>query len=408
MSPPVSRNANNANSTSQLQNGFRMSTENLLEEGGGEGGMPPALPPLKPEWRHHMMMANSQDQDDQEEEAIPNDSLYGTQETVVNAGSQSWREKVGARPALSDMAHWSSHGYLARDTDQERTDRNSGYVVLKRQGENMVTIRSNSHQPSSLPMSSVPPAPENKYFSVRGYKDFTNKVTENFGAPAVTEQELNPKYFSVDAKFLNQHADMKSKLRENLRVSNTQQQIYGANSSSKPLPDLPQYYQPPPPPPSYPPYQRPPPPQRTEAPKPPGPPKPALKAGGSNLEASKAMSGSVSWLEWTQQLQAYIAWVNSQLRKRSELSAVQDLRTDLQSGEVLAQLIEIICKSPHDITALLFSSDSFVRVFTLKSHGKTVKYFDIDWFIWHPNITQRNNISVEIVSTPALNMESAV
>ena len=56
------------------------------------------------------------------------------------------------------------------------------------------------------------------------------------------------------------------------------------------------------------------------------------------------MSGSVSWLKWTQQLQAYIAWVNSQLRKRADLKPVQDLRSDLQSGEVLAQLIEIICE----------------------------------------------------------------
>ena len=53
---------------------------------------------------------------------------------------------------------------------------------------------------------------------------------------------------------------------------------------------------------------------------------------------------STSWLEWTQQLQAYIAWVNSQLRKRPDLRPVQDLRTDLQSGEVLAQLVEIICE----------------------------------------------------------------
>merc|ERR550539_163739 len=108
--------------------------------------MPPPLPPLKPEWRHHMMMANNgQDQED-----------------VVNAGSQSWREKVGGsnRPQLADLAHWSSHGYLARDSDQERNqqsqqDRNSGYVVLKRQGDSMVTLRSNSQQPNSLP--SVPP-----------------------------------------------------------------------------------------------------------------------------------------------------------------------------------------------------------------------------------------------------------
>ena len=68
------------------------------------------------------------------------------------------------------------------------------------------------------------------------------------------------------------------------------------------------------------------------------------------------MSGSVSWLEWTQQLQAYIAWVNSQLRKRPDLRSVQDLRTDLQSGEVLAQLIEII--SGEKIAGIQYNPES--------------------------------------------------
>ena len=68
------------------------------------------------------------------------------------------------------------------------------------------------------------------------------------------------------------------------------------------------------------------------------------------------MSGSVSWLEWTQQLQAYIAWVNSQLRKRPDLKPVQDLRTDLQSGEVLAQLIEII--SGEKIAGIQYTPES--------------------------------------------------
>lgn len=93
----------------------------------------------------------------------------------------------------------------------------------------------------------------------------------------------------------------------------------------------------PPAPPPRPSSMKPAPPTRQE-------PTQAPKQPASNLESSKQMSNSVSWLEWTQQLQAYIAWVNSQLRKRSDLRAVQDLRTDLQSGEVLAQLIEIICK----------------------------------------------------------------
>ena len=61
--------------------------------------MPPPLPPLKPEWRHHMAMANntSAEQEDEEDdtEAIPSDSLYGTQETVVSVGmgSQAWRQE---------------------------------------------------------------------------------------------------------------------------------------------------------------------------------------------------------------------------------------------------------------------------------------------------------------------------
>ena len=71
--------------------GSRMSNENLLAAAdvGGESGMPPPLPPIKPEWRHHMSTAqglrnNSADidDDDEDEEAIPNDSLYGTQVTI--------------------------------------------------------------------------------------------------------------------------------------------------------------------------------------------------------------------------------------------------------------------------------------------------------------------------------------
>ena len=65
-------------------------------------------------------------------------------------------------------------------------------------------------------------------------------------------------------------------------------------------------------------------------------------ASGNIDQYSGSGSGSVSWDEWKQQLQAYIAWVNSQLRKKPGLKPVKDLRTDLQSGEVLAQLIEII------------------------------------------------------------------
>ncbi|KAL2295772.1 hypothetical protein Nmel_017293 [Mimus melanotis] len=43
-----------------------------------------------------------------------------------------------------------------------------------------------------------------------------------------------------------------------------------------------------------------------------------------------------------QQLQAYVAWVNSQLRKRPAARPVQDLRQDLRDGVTLALLIEIV------------------------------------------------------------------
>nr|XP_060643180.1 dixin isoform X2 [Anolis sagrei ordinatus] len=43
-----------------------------------------------------------------------------------------------------------------------------------------------------------------------------------------------------------------------------------------------------------------------------------------------------------QQLQAYVAWVNSQLKKKPAVKPVQDLRQDLRDGVVLASLVEIV------------------------------------------------------------------
>ncbi|XP_074929707.1 dixin isoform X1 [Chelonoidis abingdonii] len=43
-----------------------------------------------------------------------------------------------------------------------------------------------------------------------------------------------------------------------------------------------------------------------------------------------------------QQLQAYIAWVNSQLKKKAAIKPVQDLRQDLRDGVILATLIELV------------------------------------------------------------------
>lgn len=42
------------------------------------------------------------------------------------------------------------------------------------------------------------------------------------------------------------------------------------------------------------------------------------------------------------QLQAYVAWVNSQLKKKPAVKPVQDLRQDLRDGVILASLIEIV------------------------------------------------------------------
>uniref|UniRef100_A0A2K5F6J3 Dixin n=1 Tax=Aotus nancymaae TaxID=37293 RepID=A0A2K5F6J3_AOTNA len=43
-----------------------------------------------------------------------------------------------------------------------------------------------------------------------------------------------------------------------------------------------------------------------------------------------------------QQLQAYVVWVNAQLKKRPSVKPVQDLRQDLRDGVILAYLIEIV------------------------------------------------------------------
>ncbi|XP_014664128.1 PREDICTED: dixin-like [Priapulus caudatus] len=61
---------------------------------------------------------------------------------------------------------------------------------------------------------------------------------------------------------------------------------------------------------------------------------------------SAASDTSHSWGEWTQQLQAYLTWVNSQLRKHESSRQVCDLRTDMCSGVALAHLVEVIAGEP--------------------------------------------------------------
>ncbi|XP_033100238.1 dixin-like isoform X2 [Anneissia japonica] len=64
---------------------------------------------------------------------------------------------------------------------------------------------------------------------------------------------------------------------------------------------------------------------------------------GSPVAGSRSGKGASSqWLEWTQQLQAYVAWVNSQLKKRTGCRLVEDLRHDMQDGVALVHLIEIV------------------------------------------------------------------
>ena len=47
-------------------------------------------------------------------------------------------------------------------------------------------------------------------------------------------------------------------------------------------------------------------------------------------------------LLFQQQMQAYVAWTNSQLKKRPGSKVVEDLARDMQDGVALAQLIEIV------------------------------------------------------------------
>ena len=259
----------------------------------------PQQPPRMQQQQHHQP----------DEEAIPSDSLYGN----------------GMSGSRADLSHWSSHGYLAKPqnnghnpTQLNRSiDPSSGYVVLKRQPD---------PQPTSLPPPADPQFGEmdRKYFSVRGFSDMRNKHPDQQHSPSGNPNpaEIN-KYYSVDARYhstkmQNLPPDLKLKLRQA-----QQQQQFPQQSG--------QYQYPPQPPPRN--HQQQQNPQSKPMPK---------------QSSSSSKTTSSSWLEWTQQLQAYIAWVNSQLRKRPDLKPVQDLRTDLQSGEVLAQLIEIIGELGRD------------------------------------------------------------
>lgn len=405
--------------------GRATSKENLLL-GGGELGQ-----------------RGSQETEYEDQEALPSDSLYGT--TRSTAAGASSRAQMGPPapqrpfPILSadgNLAHWSSHGYLAKDpkAGDDSLERNEvaasllsgggsplnqdtgGYVVLRRRGDQMTMQPQMPGNNSVWTESLAPklPRPEDKkYFSVKGLKHFAAQMQEQAESGVTPAQHLAEKYFSVDSSFLQ--PELKNRLRESLgsatnlapktdnkhtdsgglqhegaarvgasfvrpyppppppmRPLNNSQQLHSAHQYNTQVTSAPHHNaltanaQPP----MLPPYQRPPSPKFLnrnksgnianrnwpEVDKRDGPDSSGRLGQTGRTEPDKRGDGrpeekqdmpdgtSASWHEWTQQLAAYMAWVNSQLRKRAGLTPVKDLRTDLQSGEVLAQLIEIICK----------------------------------------------------------------
>lgn len=318
--------------------GLQFSNERIYND-EPDPTIPPPLPPLnplKPSWRNFrtqpvgesaghqggtfMPQDNGHTADD-EEEAIPSDSLYGYEgqnssvsTAIYKSQTNSWDKRFGSRQSLTELAHWSSHGYLAKgqaEGNKSSTfDKGSGYVVLKKQGNSLVTSRNprtSPQQPLSLPVTGTQfdesGMEESKYCSVRGYKDFKQK-----------------------------HNDI---------------EVNGQSKNSNFEP--PQYHHPPMPAGNSP-YKRPPPPLPND------PHTVNYNKVRSQTNLQSQMSSSVSWGEWTQQLQAYIAWVNSQLRKKENVKPIQDLRSDLQSGEVLAQLIHII--SGDEIAGIIYQPES--------------------------------------------------
>ncbi|KAK7105318.1 hypothetical protein V1264_016718 [Littorina saxatilis] len=53
---------------------------------------------------------------------------------------------------------------------------------------------------------------------------------------------------------------------------------------------------------------------------------------------------SRTWIEPQQQLSAYMAWINSQLKKKPGTHLIEDLRNDMRDGVVFADVIEIVSK----------------------------------------------------------------
>ncbi|XP_072342686.1 dixin isoform X7 [Scyliorhinus torazame] len=58
-----------------------------------------------------------------------------------------------------------------------------------------------------------------------------------------------------------------------------------------------------------------------------------------------------------QQLQSYVVWINSQLKKKPGLKPVQDLREDLRDGVVLIHLVEIV--AGEQLSEICFNPSSY-------------------------------------------------
>ncbi|XP_041373247.1 dixin-like isoform X2 [Gigantopelta aegis] len=61
-----------------------------------------------------------------------------------------------------------------------------------------------------------------------------------------------------------------------------------------------------------------------------------------NSESSTPDETSHAWMEWQQQLKAYVDWLNSQLKKKPGARLVEDLRNDVKDGVALIELIEVV------------------------------------------------------------------